>query len=882
MGNQKPCVLVAGDVCIDWLSIEMEPKEDGPRTENWRLRGGRNMFAHRGGAWLTADFCMEALRGLAEISVPARRRNIAAISPDRLIHSMLMLARYNRNCAAGEEKKVWGVHNFEGFAGPRFSQKYEFCKSEPDNPAAAIVILDDAGNGYRAEPKFWPKAMEKGRKPIILYKVRRPLLTGPLWDRIKAHHLDRTIAILNAEELRAQGAAIGRRLSWERTTAELLIALHHQAQFRDLLKCAHVIVPLGLEGTVRISRLRDRRRRMGLEKTVRTSSRRKEKYSSRLWYLPDHIEHDLLAGDKGSMTGFASAFVAALAKALLPAAASARRAVPSPDLIDQGIQDGMHAAWLLLEHAFGPADDKSLPNPVYPYKEIFSAGRVPGYALDHVDPAPVPSIADRHNPAVMGKFRDWRILDHKRTSAVRDLAKTTAIEGRKAALPGVPLAKFGLLETIDRWEIESFRSIRNLIGEYLRNPRPERPLCLAVFGRPGSGKSFGVTQVAQSINKEAIEKLDFNLSQWESPDRLAGSLHRVRDSVLRGKVPLVFFDEFDCRHEHSPLGWLKNFLAPMQDGVFVDGAVTHLIGKAIFVFAGGTCSSFQDFSRQAMEADRNSKAIDFLSRLRGHVDIFGIDPLADVSMLRRAMMLRSMLQRRHPSLFDRNGRLRIEPGLLWTFLSIPRYAHGVRSMEAIIEMSRLQEAESYVPSLLPTRPQLDLHTDGRLFCAFMESPGPLDEIVEKIAEALHDRYLKNLFKGKSPAQIAKIKSTKPAAVNWSALPELYKDSNRDQALHFPIKLAAIRCDLAPAAPSTSGKAKAPAARVFTFKKAEIEKLAEMEHERWIGERRLQQPHHPALIPWDKLPDEEKAKDRNAIKDMPEILKAAGLAIIRTP
>jgi hypothetical protein len=121
---------------------------------------------------------------------------------------------------------------------------------------ADIVVLDDAGNGFRDQPALWPLAIQGDQQPIIVYKVRRPLFgeNNDLWKILQARHLPRTIAILNADELRAEGAAISRRLSWERTAADLVLALAHDARFRSLKRCAHLIVPLGLEGVVHLHR----------------------------------------------------------------------------------------------------------------------------------------------------------------------------------------------------------------------------------------------------------------------------------------------------------------------------------------------------------------------------------------------------------------------------------------------------------------------------------------------------------------------------------------------------------------------------------------------------------------------------------------------------
>ena len=60
-------------------------------------------------------------------------------------------------------------------------------------------------------------------------------------------------------------------------------------------------------------------------------------------------------------------------------------------------------------------------------------------------------------------------------------------------------------------------------------------------------------------------------------------------------MPLVFWDEFDSAFDGDKLGWLRYFLAPMQDGVFQDGQSLHNIGRAIFVFAGGSHRTLDEF-----------------------------------------------------------------------------------------------------------------------------------------------------------------------------------------------------------------------------------------------------------------------------------------------
>lgn len=54
-----------------------------------------------------------------------------------------------------------------------------------------------------------------------------------------------------------------------------------------------------------------------------------------------------------------------------------------------------------------------------------------------------------------------------------------------------------------------------------------------------------------------------NASQFSNPEDIIGALHQVRDEVLNGKLPFVFWDEFDSK-EYL---WLQYLLAPMQDGI---------------------------------------------------------------------------------------------------------------------------------------------------------------------------------------------------------------------------------------------------------------------------------------------------------------------------
>ena len=175
---------------------------------------------------------------------------------------------------------------------------------------------------------------------------------------------------------------------------------------------------------------------------------------------------------------------------------------------------------------------------------------------------------------VRGATTYWTILGDLHPGNLEAAARDVVLQGPEKVLKGVPLGRFGDLLTVDRQEIESLRSIRSLVSEYAPQVRPKRPLSIAVFGPPGAGKSFGITQLALALRPGEIEPKEFNLSEFESTEELLAALHQVRDIGLAGKVPLVFWDEFDSAYQ-EPYGWLRHFLVPMQDGKFQQGHVAQ-------------------------------------------------------------------------------------------------------------------------------------------------------------------------------------------------------------------------------------------------------------------------------------------------------------------
>jgi hypothetical protein len=298
----------------------------------------------------------------------------------------------------------------------------------------------------------------------------------------------------------------------------------------------------------------------------------------------------------------------------------------------------------------------------------------------------------------------------------------------------VPIAEFGALTVAEREEIEGLSSIRNLLSLYVRESKHnDRPISIAVFGPPGTGKSFAVKQIAGMIEPSKIEILEYNVAQFHSPEDLGIALTKVASVNNQGKIPVVFFDEFDCALSDKALGWLKFFLAPMQDGNFYGARQTIQLGRAVFVFAGGTHTSFQNFdpssdptvektNRETVDEQTEKirrfieqKGPDFISRLRGHINILPVnaEPGEGKHLMRRAIVLRSLLKRYG---FTRplSEAAMVHDAVIYALLTINKYRHGVRSMEQIVQMCAPINGDITCGSL-PSRAQLNMHVDAEEF-----------------------------------------------------------------------------------------------------------------------------------------------------------------------
>jgi len=148
---------------------------------------------------------------------------------------------------------------------------------------------------------------------------------------------------------------------------------------------------------------------------------------------------------------------------------------------------------------------------------------------------------------------------------------------------------------------------------------------------------------------------------------------------------------------------------------------------------------------------------------------------------------------------------------------------------------------------------------------------------EMLARSVHEDFVRN------QRDLGKSVEENEILVPWDQLPEGVKDSNRRYADDITSKLQAVGYYLAPLRDWDAFE--------FKFTAQEVENMAKMEHERWCQARSLagwshaekkdeERKLHPSLIPWEKLPEEEKEKNRDFIRDLPGILAKAGFQVQR--
>jgi hypothetical protein len=920
-------ILVTGDIALDvdvYIGARMTPDSEEPGTLVEKTAGG-------------AVITWNLLCKLAG-KVPDPRRNRLPLTADDLVFGIdrpspealekwpatfhaMTLWEAKEATRTGEErpKKRWFPARPRLGYGPKSGEPYP-GRPSPDLYATTprILVIDDGMLGFRRRTatNCWPQFLKNWPKESnvewVLLKMSSPLGSGDLWHLLAEKWKERLILIVNAEDMRRADVRLARGLSWEQTVEDFLTEIDKRGPLADLCACRHLVVTLASDGALWISQPGDKTARTG--QLVFDRKRAEGEFD----------EEMSITAPYGSL----SIMTASIAWRLWYGDDKT-----APDLTP-ALKAGLSASRLLRETGHGLAGP-GYPPPSFPVDEV---------VREICAPLITPKLDESHNPTKdLGKIelarhsyasvaipsrvarleadqpgppgsRPWSILRANTEGVVIDTlwpekeplpplhgaARRLLVFG-PGSLNGVPYARFGKLLTMDRGEIESLRSVRQLMVRYKEEKKPKRPLSIAVFGAPGSGKSFGLKQIAEAVFGE--KALEFNLSQFKGPNELYGAYHQVRDRVLSGVTPVVFWDEFDS----GDLTWLQYLLAPMQDGVFQEGPLTHAIGKCVFVFAGGTKHDYRHFDpaeagNREDEEDKKvrrefvlKKGPDFKSRVTACLNVpgpnrrrifdghrggqgheAGHDDQNDTEFpVRRAILLRGLAG--VGSHADEDKRLAIDPGLATALLEVAHYRNGARSFEKLVEQIAVDGTGVLSRANLPHRDILELLVKevDDFYKKLTEAGFGGD--VEELAKKIHARYLEQIKGAPDPNP----ESAKP----WDELRPDLKASNRAAAQRITEILAVVGLECVPGEAS-----EAELDAVDKVLKANLDMLAAMEHDGWMDEKRRQgwtfgetrdNAHlkHPLMIPYGDLAEIEKDKDRDSVLRYPKRVGEAGYKIV---
>ncbi|KAL4971311.1 hypothetical protein BDW66DRAFT_30574 [Aspergillus desertorum] len=681
------------------------------------------------------------------------------------------------------------------------------------------------------------------RPRFLVYQMTRPLCEGRVWEAIRRGPLtgpepatpdhERLIIVVDADDLRAEGINLSRGLSWEKTCEDFVERLGSVGRLMLLATCSHLVVQFGCAGVIYHQGSR-------MSKPV-------------LLFDPLSSEGGFLQTNLGQVPGLSEAFVAGLAKGL----------VQSPELgVENAIEFGLQSARRLAVAGLAdPGNQTPSLSAMYRAREVMGAKAT---KKDTIVRFVIPA-----DDIARGSCGDnWSLLDYT-IGDPAEVARQIVCEGPLSPAIQVPLAQFNRLILFDRHEIESCRTIFNFLSEYLAAPT-KRPLSIALFGSRGSGKAFAAMQVAEAaVTGQRASILHFDLSQFTSIDDLLTAFHSIRDCSLKGSIPLVYFNGFDVDFAGSPLGWLPHLVPIMFSGSFSEHGVSRPIGTAALFFGSASCTTYEALGNRAQ---------DFLACLHGFVNILGPNKIMRTTSgsedrlypVRRAVILRSLLERREPDLISSTGQANIDDCVLNSLLLVPTYRQGIRSLKSILAMSHLNGRCHFDCSALPPGMQLNLHVDYKTFTQYLNGVPLPKQLREKLAQEIHAVYLTVRSKTATESEKAQLKP-------WHETDEELKESSRAHAEMIPSKLREIKCFLA-----EKQEHREP---VRAFTAAQIERLGEIEHDRWSTERLQNQwrcgeernittRSSPFLVPWRDLEQKWRDIDCAIVASYPRILPEA--------
>jgi hypothetical protein len=742
-----------------------------------------------------------------------------------------------------------------------------------------IVVIDEAAIGFRDCPAVWP---DISGETIVIFKTTQPIGEGAFWKHLCETSKENLITIVKLDQLRHSDVKISKGISWEQTALDLSYEIIHNRQLSSLLVSDFLIVTIGSAGALIIK-----------------NGNNPEKAEFTLVFDPENMEDEWEYRNAPKIinsVGLGSAFLAGFSSCCANSVALGRMD------INKSVRFGLHSVRSIMKEGFILKQREnriiyrnlSIPDLNSTQKERYSEAFVPS-------PYWKKDISYLRN-------NDWSILENNYDSIRPDfipklkspyfsLARDLAFGGAKEILYA-PLIRFENIVSFDRQEIESLRNIRKQVDFYAKHDKGSHPLNIAVFGPPGSGKSYMVKSMANSLFQNTNTQhvfFTFNLSQFKRPEELSGAFHAIRDAVLKGKLPFVFWDEFDS----DDLNWLKHMIGPMQDGEFQEGKDVHPVGKSIFLFAGGTSYSMKYFGESINEQEKMAKKVpDFLSRINCYLNVLGPnrkpnynesthswepngDPTDLCYPIRRAMFIRTNLK------LQDDEKLKMDWNLLSAFLEISKFINGARSLDRLLTQLSINKNIHIERSDLPSDEIINMNVDYDEFMKLIYQTGAdKEQLYEKLARNIHDLWMENDVKHS-------IYNVRFAELTYDGRLDNYAAAKRmEEIIKSTGKYQIVT--------KTAGMPEEKEGNDFNKYILDLDKcdmLAEKEHDMWYQTREVSgwkyaaqrsnyHKLHDCMVKFNELDkgiknrkkQKEKQKDRNTIENYTKILKGSGYTI----
>ena len=249
----SPKVLaVAGAVSYDYLIYQMTAVDGGPYHEQGNSASLTQLVIRTGSADLIAQLLTAAApQWNLEILRPALQQPAS----NCLKHNASSIIDLSQKSSSPKEKASYEVVQVRHIA------KRPVWHSPPIEKAAATgattVILSGSGDAFQdVEPAL--DFLQRVKPKFIVHHMTKPLAVGRLWDIIRNGPLvrdgppdpDHLAVIIDAEDLRSEGIALSRSLSWEATAEDFVRNLGSNGRLDTLVTCPNLVVRFGNEGVI--------------------------------------------------------------------------------------------------------------------------------------------------------------------------------------------------------------------------------------------------------------------------------------------------------------------------------------------------------------------------------------------------------------------------------------------------------------------------------------------------------------------------------------------------------------------------------------------------------------------------------------------------------